>query len=134
MKQQEASFKFEGYKIIKSYLEIPETGDSNKNLSINIAPSGKRNDDVFSLMLKIRIRDKEEVLKVDVDIVATFKFNNIQEDKLGSYFLVNAPAIVFPYIRAYISALSSLSGIKTITLPTLNMTSLAEELSENIVG
>lgn len=134
MKQQESSFRFEGYKIVKSYIEIPEEGDSNKRLNINISPSGKRENDTFLLMLNVNIQDKEGLLKVEVDIIATFKFSNIQEDKLGGYFLGNAPAIVFPYVRAYISALSSLSGIKTIILPTLNMTSLAKELSENIEG
>ena len=37
------------------------------------------------------------------------------------FFSQNAPAILFPYIRAYISALTALSGIPTITLPTLNL-------------
>lgn len=134
MEQKEAAFKFEGYKIVKSYLEIPQDGDSNKKLNINIKPSGLRKDDVFNLRLEVKIRDKEECVKIDVDVVAVFKFSSIPEDELGHYFLGNAPAIVFPYIRAYISALSSLSGIKTVTLPTLNMTSLAEELSKNIIG
>lgn len=132
MEQKEAAFKFEGYKIIRSYIEIPQDGDSNKKLIINIKPSGLRKEDVFNLKLEVKIRDKEESVKVDVDIVATFKFSNIPEDKLGSYFLSNAPAIVFPYVRAYISALSSLSGIKTVILPTLNMSELAQELAENI--
>ncbi|PIQ16396.1 MAG: protein export chaperone secb, partial [Flavobacteriales bacterium CG18_big_fil_WC_8_21_14_2_50_32_9] len=34
----------------------------------------------------------------------------------------------FPYIRAYISALTALSGLKTITIPTMNLTGLGEKL------
>lgn len=86
MKQEEAAFRFEGYKIVKSYIEVPNEGDSNKKLNIDIKPSGLRKDDIFSLKLETKIRDKEELIKVDVDIVATFKFNNIPEDKLGNYF------------------------------------------------
>ena len=69
-------------------------------------------------------------------MVGEFVFNNdeISKDMLGGLFCINAPAIMFPYIRAYISTLTALSGIDTVIVPTLNMTSLAKELSENITG
>lgn len=51
---------------------------------------------------------------------------------LPHYFAVNAPAILFPYIRAYISLLTSLSGVGTVLLPTLNLSSLSKELLNNI--
>ena len=50
---------------------------------------------------------------------------------MNQYFYTNAPAILFPYIRAYISTLTNLSGYKPINLPTLNLTSLREELEKN---
>ena len=131
MKQQESTFKFEGYKIIKSHLEF--SGDeTSKDINIVIKPSGEKGAEIFTLKLDVEIRDEKESLKIDLIVVSTFKFNNISESALGQYFLINAPAIVFPYIRAYISTLSTLSGLKTITLPTLNMISLGKELSQNI--
>jgi len=48
------------------------------------------------------------------------------------FFCINGPAILFPYIRAYLSSLSALSGIPLILLPTINMTGLAETLKSNI--
>ncbi len=45
---------------------------------------------------------------------------------------MNAPAILFPYIRSYISTLSTLSGLSPIVLHTLNLTSLKDELLDNI--
>lgn len=56
---------------------------------------------------------------------------DVEEYKNG-YFIFNAPAIVFPYIRAYISSLTALSGMPTLTLPTLNLTQLGETLKTNI--
>ena len=50
---------------------------------------------------------------------------------MNQYFYTNAPAILFPYIRAYISTLTNLSGYKPINLPTLNLTSLREDLEKN---
>ena len=60
--------------------------------------------------------------------------SNLKSDllMLPHYFAVNAPAILFPYIRAYISLLTSLSGVGTVLLPTLNLSSLSKELLNNI--
>lgn len=52
-------------------------------------------------------------------------------DNLGMFFYTNAPALLFPYIRAYISTLTNLSGFEPINLPTLNMTQLGKELEQN---
>ena len=51
-----------------------------------------------------------------------FEFEkNITDDERKVFFNMSAPAILFPYIRAYISALTSLSGINPVILPTLNL-------------
>ena len=52
-------------------------------------------------------------------------------DNLNNLFFVNAPALLFPYIRAYISTLTNLSGFDPINLPTLNMSGLGEDLKKN---
>lgn len=46
-------------------------------------------------------------------------------------FYKNAPAIIFPYVRAYVSSLTVLSGIDAVNIPTMNLTSIAEDLKEN---
>jgi len=134
MKQNESPFKFNDYKIVKSYIEFPAKGNSDQAINIEIKPSGIRDGNLFRLTLDTTIKNNTNTLNLNVVMVGEFEFRNIPEEKLGIYFIVNAPAIMFPYIRSYISTLSSLSGIPTIILPTLNMTSLAEELSKNIVG
>ena len=39
-----------------------------------------------------------------------------------------APALLFPYIRAYVSNITALSGMQPIIMPTLNMVAVGEEL------
>ena len=46
---------------------------------------------------------------------------------------LNGPAIVFPYIRSFISSMSSLSGFETITLPTLNLSGYREQLIKDLI-
>lgn len=66
-------------------------------------------------------------------MVGEFVFNNeIAKEMLGGLFCINAPAIMFPYIRAYISTLTALSGIDTVIVPTLMMAPLKEEILQSI--
>ena len=64
--------------------------------------------------------------------MADFYFEKgIEEKQLNNYFYINAPAILFPYIRAYITTLTSLSGLKPIILPTLNLIGLGKDLADH---
>jgi preprotein translocase subunit SecB len=71
-------------------------------------------------------------LVADFEMVGNFMFSDFEGiDNAKSIFYINAPAILFPYVRAYISTITNLSGNDTITLPTLNLSSLGSILKEN---
>lgn len=68
------------------------------------------------------INDKNDSLKIFLNIEGQFEFDKDLTDPVKeSFFNVNAPAILFPYVRAYISTLTALSGINPIILPTINL-------------
>ena len=46
-------------------------------------------------------------------------------------FISNSIAILFPYVRAFVSTLTLQANIKPILLPTLNLSSLQDILREN---
>ena len=82
---------------------------------------------IFTVEFKISIKDKSFDLFVD----ALFDFEideKITEDfKLSDFPKINAPAIAFPYLRAFISNLTLQSGTYPIILPSINFVSLVEE-------
>jgi preprotein translocase subunit SecB len=101
-----------------------------------VTPRGKINKTkkTFQLDLIVEVSESNERFKCRVHGIGLFEFKNVTDkSKLSNYFYVNAPAILFPYIRAYIAALTSLSGIEAIHIPTLNMTKLKKELEEKTV-
>ena len=50
----------------------------------------------------------------------------ITEDfKLSSFPKINAPAIAFPYLRAFVSNLTLQSGLEPVILPSINFVQLA---------
>ena len=129
-----SSFQFENFLINKSLFELGESSEVS-DLSIGFRPIGKLDmeNQMFNLELAVFISDSSEKFKVEIESVGFFKFENIEKDNLSSFLYYNAPAILFPYIRAYISSLTTLSGIKPIVLPTLNLSNLKDDLEQSIV-
>lgn len=129
-----AKFRFDGYTVTKSLIEIKDQNRISSDLSVDFDLSGidNRSENCFSLTMKIVISDKKNGnLKAEVTAVGNYSFDENCENKLlDNFFFVNAPAILFPYLRAHIATLSTLCGLnKPLTLPTLNITHLASMLS-----
>ncbi len=128
-----SKFQFKGFLIKRSIIELKE-GQPSSKLMINFSPKGiiKQNESIFQLILGVKIEDKNKKLLIEIEAVSDFLFNNdIDKNILDNLFYINAPALLFPYIRAYISTLTNLSGIKPVTLPTLNLSALGSELQKN---
>jgi preprotein translocase subunit SecB len=130
---ESAKFQFKGFFINRSLIE--QSGNEvSQDISISFDPKGIVNKEqkTYQLQLGAKIEDKTKALNVEIEAVANFIFDTqIDEDTLKSMFFINAPALLFPYLRAYISSLTALSGLKPITLPTFNLTGLGKDLERN---
>lgn len=130
---EKSRFQFEDFKIVRSLIER-ENKKASENISFGFNPRGyiNKNEGLFQLNLEVKIEDKNKAFNIEIVAVADYLFEKKESlDKLKPFFYVNAPAILFPYIRAYISTLTNLSGFAPINLPTLNITKLGKELEEN---
>jgi preprotein translocase subunit SecB len=65
--------------------------------------------------------------------VGIFEYDTEDEKLLLNFLSVNGPAIVFPYIRSFISSFTALTGFDTITLPTLNLSGHKDELIKTLI-
>jgi len=127
-------FSFTGYIVEKAEIDIKNI-KVGKKINFTFTPSGELNKikRTFELKLGINITESNQALIINLQAKAFFIFeNDIEDNSLQNYMIYNAPALLFPYIRAYISTLSSLSGVPTIILPTLNMSNLTPILVKNL--
>lgn len=128
-----SSFQFKGFRVNRSLIDRKDVNGDQK-LSLAFNPKGviDKKESFFTLFLNVSVSNKSKSLNIEVDAEAKYLFKADESaENLNNYFYINAPAILFPYLRAYISALTALSGIPTITLPTLNLISLGEDLKNN---
>lgn len=54
-------------------------------------------------------------------------------DKPFEEYVVNAISLLFPYLRTYISTLTSMSGVEPLIIPAINIYELLEQNSTNRV-
>ena len=76
---------------------------------------------LISFPMEVLIENEDKSLRIQVGIIGIFE-SDVDLTKEKSFVEISAPAIIFPYIRAYVSNLTSMSGIQPILLPTYNMT------------
>ncbi len=102
-------------------------------MSIGLDASGEINkaEGKFHLKLNVHVSDEDRGLSVEVDACADYLIDgDVEDPKFSNFLYLNAPAILFPYIRAYISALTALSGIPPVTLPPVNISGMKEVLQK----
>lgn len=124
MSNNTAKFRFSGYQILKSNIDIKDPDNINDNLDIKFKKSSGINevDNKYKLDIDVIIEDEDKNLFVEVICNGFFEFDkNITDKEKDIFFNTSAPAILFPYLRAYISTLTTLSGMKPIILPTINL-------------
>lgn len=69
---------------------------------------------------------------VEVKCQSIFRFSSLLEYKeIPDYFYQNSIAILFPYVRAFVSSLTLQANVPPIVLDTLNLSPLSAELKKN---
>lgn len=124
MAEQIAKFRFKGYKIVESHITIKPEEKISQNLNVEFKKTDRVNEEGHNMCLEMiaSINDENNALVINVKALGFFEFESeLKQEEKNIFFRTSAPAILFPYVRAYITTLSSLSGVKPVILPTLNM-------------
>jgi preprotein translocase subunit SecB len=83
----------------------------------------------FQVEFAIKINTKRNDFTMKIVAVAHFSTDSEIDPEFrdSSFIRINAPAIAFPYVRAFISNLTLNSGYDPIVLPTYNFVKLGTE-------
>lgn len=90
-------------------------------------------DKRFVIEFILNIEDPENDFLINIQSSAFFEVDNPfdEEFKKSSFVRISAPAIAFPYLRAFVSNLTLNAGINPIILPSYNFVKMAEEVQGN---
>jgi len=90
------------------------------------------NDKAFGVAFSIEVKDK--LFDLNLEAVFNFETDEVISEafKLSAFPKINAPAIGFPYLRAFISNVTLQSGFEPVILPSINFVKLSEEKESKI--
>lgn len=130
METTKASIQFLKFIVKESYISFNEIGEYKIKIDFDASAIVKKSVNKYHLNIETIISEADGKLNIRVASESIFDYDSeiSINDLEKSLFTKNAPAIVFPYIRAYIASLTALSGVPTLNLPTLNLTKLGEQL------
>jgi hypothetical protein len=130
-----ASFAFKSYTFTNVEMNMGLYSDQTP-LDLSFSPSGIFDPKTSTYRLRfVFTATQGDVLNVIVKIIceAAFEFKEpLNLADIPDYFYPNSLAIVFPYVRSFVSSVTLQANIETpILIPTLNLTSLQAILKEN---
>lgn len=130
----QAPFRFKDFFFTESSIKL-NRNTKGTSIDIRFDPKGKISEKEKSFEIDLGVSLKsEDGLEVSVRMLGLFEFKDVvKAEQLNNYFFVNAPAIIFPYLRSYLSALTALSGSATIIIPPMNIIPLGKDLEKNTV-
>lgn len=127
--------QLKSWRVSNLNLSLLDENVKRKNNSFDLETgnfySKEKDSSIFGVGFKITIQDK----LFDLVVEAIFDFELLDEKitdefKLSSFPKVNAPAIAFPYLRAFISNLTLQSGLEPVILPSINFVQIENKESE----
>ena len=127
------TYQLESINLIESFFKRePEISYESDEFSSNIDIKSGYNieDNKLLVMLEIEfyagIPEKKQII-ISVKMLGVFKKLNTEGISIDKFAKINAPAIIFPFIREHIATLSLKAGIYPILLPPINFVKLGEE-------
>ena len=131
---QKAAFSIENYIFDQVEIDL-EKYNNKEDLKIDFQPTGfyDGHKKIFEIIFEVKVYEEgEDRSFVRIRCKGMFSFLNISSfEDIPKFFYANSIAILFPYIRAYISLVTTQANVPGIILPTLNLSKLEDRLRNN---
>lgn len=88
----------------------------------------------FSVSLKLKYEGKVEdelVMTSNINMVGHFALEGEKPDFFDEFLKVNAPAIIYPFVREHLHYLTNKSGISGVNLPPFNFVAYSKKYFSN---
>jgi preprotein translocase subunit SecB len=123
------NIQFVGSKVAKLSLSELDKNTELDGMEFSVGTAFTKdisNNFVIDFNLKLKI-EKNHVLIIQY--VSQFETSEDIKDKdqKSHFFSVNAPAIAYPFLRAYVSNFLLSSGYEPLILPTINFVKLSQD-------
>jgi preprotein translocase subunit SecB len=121
-----ATLTFVRFEVVKVLFDKTQWIDGT--FDVNITHSLRIDlDNANHFFSEIIVTVKQKDSSFDLNVLSFGEFmisGDIDEIVYKNYTEISAPSIIYPYLRAFISSLTLLSGMKSIAIPPVNFANL----------
>lgn len=118
-------------------------GELNPEMQVNVNIDAKKRtaDNQFDVIIKLRVdstsKGTNDILFVlELDYGGVFQIENIPEDQLHPYLLIECPRMLFPFLRRIVSDITRDGGFPPLNLENIDFLKLYKqemEIRKNVV-
>jgi preprotein translocase subunit SecB len=130
---QKAAFSIINYQFDRVQIDL--NNHKSKDLALAFETKGLYDNEKSTFELQFVVNVSNNVAEnpfVEISCKGNFKFENVSSfEEIPDFFFRNSIAILFPYVRAYLSLVTTQANVPGIILPTLNLSNLETELKSN---
>jgi preprotein translocase subunit SecB len=131
---QNAAFSIISYQFDKVSIDLSNHTCSELLLDFETNGHYSKSDSTYILTFVVKVFNKDQIDMpfISVQCKGVFKFENVTSlEEIPAFFYRNAIAILFPYVRAYVSLVSTQANVPGVILPTLNLSNLEDALRKS---
>ena len=106
-------------------------GDLNPEIQVNVNIDAKKRttDKQFDVIVKLRVDSKSKntdnvLFVLELDYGGVFQIENIPDDQLHPYLLIECPRMLFPFLRRIVSDITRDGGFPPLNLENIDFLKL----------
>ena len=106
-------------------------GELNPEIQVNVNIDAKKRttDKQFDVIVKLRVDSKSKntnsvLFVLELDYGGVFQIENIPDDQLHPYLLIECPRILFPFLRRIVSDITRDGGFPPLNLENIDFLKL----------
>ena len=106
-------------------------GELNPEIQVNVNIDAKKRttDKQFDVIIKLRVDSKSKntnniLFVLELDYGGVFKIENVPDDQLHPYLLIECPRMLFPFLRRIVSDVTRDGGFPPLNLENIDFLKL----------
>ncbi len=107
------------------------TGEMQPDIQVQVNLDAKKRNaaNQYEVLLKLRVDSKsksggEQLFLLELDYVGIFQIENVPDEQLHPFLLIECPRMLFPFVRRIVSDVSRDGGFPPLNLETIDFLAL----------
>ena len=115
------------------------TGTPNIEIKINLDASKRTQDDQYNSSIKISVESKDTKTKkniflLELDYGGIFKIENIPDDQLHPFLMIECPRMLFPFVRRGVHDVPRDGGYPPLNLDSIDFLAMYRAEVDRLSG